>query len=94
MTPVDRENPPEPSAIRPFDFPEVDRRELGNGLDLRVARMSRLPVVSTHLFLRAGESTLDEARAGLAVLAGFLVRERASANPMLTAALVAGRNLG
>lgn len=70
MSPVDRLNPPEPSGIRPFEFPEVDHRELDGGLDLRVARMARLPVVSTHLFVRAGESPLDEASAGLAVLAG------------------------
>ena len=70
MSPVDRDHPPVPGGIRPFDFPEVDHRELGGGLDLRVARLSRLPVVSTHLFMRAGESSLKEANAGLAVLAG------------------------
>ncbi len=70
MTPVDRSAPPPSSAIRPFDFPDVDRRELPGGLDLRVARLSRLPVVSVNLFVRAGESALHEDRAGLAVLAG------------------------
>ena len=70
MTPLDRSAPPEPGAIRSFDFPGVDRRELANGLELRVARMSRLPVVSANLFFRAGESALGEEQAGLAVLAG------------------------
>ncbi len=70
MTHVDRENPPAPFDIRPFDFPEVDHRRMDNGLDLRVARLSRLPVVSTQLFVRAGESSLDEAHGGLAVLTG------------------------
>lgn len=70
MTPVDRRRPPEPQAIRPFDFPPVDRREAGGQLDLRVARLSRLPVVSVNLFVRAGESALEESRAGLAVVAG------------------------
>jgi len=70
MTPTDRSRPPAPSAIRPFDFPEVQRRELGGGLDLRVARTGGVPVVSANLFVRAGESALDQARAGLAVLAG------------------------
>jgi zinc protease len=70
MTPVDRSRPPAPSAIRPFDFPEVEHRELGGGLDLRVARAGGFPVVSANLFMRAGESSLDEARAGLAVVAG------------------------
>lgn len=70
MSPVDRTRPPEPAGIRPFDFPDVDRRELHGGLDLRVARLARLPVVSAHLFVRAGESSLDEKSAGLSVLAG------------------------
>jgi len=70
MTPVDRSRPPTPSAIRPFDFPDVDHREMGGGLDLRVARTDGFPVVSANLFVRAGESSLDEARAGLAVVAG------------------------
>jgi len=54
--------------MRDFDFPAVERRALANGLDLRVARMPRLPVVSLRLFLRAGEDALSDARAGLAVL--------------------------
>lgn len=70
MSPVDRTAPPPTSAIRPFDFPEVDHRELEGGLDLRVARLSRLPVVSLNLFVRAGEAGLTEERAGMAVLAG------------------------
>ena len=68
--PVDRTQPPSPGAIRPFDFPDVERRALPNGLDLRVARMSRLPVVSVNVFMRAGEAALRPERAGLAVLAG------------------------
>lgn len=39
-----------------------------NGLDLRVALMNRLPVVSVNLFMRAGEGALSDANAGLAVL--------------------------
>jgi zinc protease len=70
MSPADRTAPPPPSGIRPFDFPEVDHRELAGGLDLRVARLARLPVVSLNLFVRAGEASLSEARAGMAVLAG------------------------
>ncbi len=70
MSALDRSRAPEPGPIRPFDFPDVERTALPNGLDLRVARMSRLPVVSVNLFMRAGESELDEDRAGLSVLAG------------------------
>jgi len=67
---IDRNRFPEPGAIRPFEFPPVARRRISNGLDLRVARMTRLPVVSLNLYVDAGESALDTARAGLAVLTG------------------------
>jgi len=67
---LDRGGPPEPGEIRAFEFPSVDRRSLSTGLDVRVARVSRLPVVSASLFFRAGESGLDERVAGLAVLTG------------------------
>lgn len=70
MSTLDRTRRPEPGPIRGFDFPSVDRRVLENGLDLRVARMGRLPVVSAKLFLRAGESALAAERAGLSVLTG------------------------
>lgn len=70
MSTLDRSSPPDPGAIRPFDFPDVDRRLLDNGLELRVARMARLPMVSANLFMRAGEGALKSRRAGLAVLAG------------------------
>lgn len=68
MSALDRSSPPAPGPMRHFDFPEVDRRPLSNGLDLRVAHISRLPVVSVRLFMRSGESALDADRGGLAVL--------------------------
>lgn len=70
MSALDRTRPPTSGSIRNFDFPDVERRTLSNGLDLRVCKLSRLPVVSTNLFFRAGEGQLVESRAGLAVLTG------------------------
>lgn len=70
MSALDRSERPGSGPIRHFDFPEVDRRTLPNGLDLRVARISRLPVVTVNLFVRAGEQALPEENAGLSVLAG------------------------
>ena len=69
-SPFDRSSPPDAGEIRPFDFPDVDREALANGLNLRVARMARFPMVSVNLFVRAGESALGEDTAGLAVLTG------------------------
>lgn len=70
MRRTSRELPPEPGAIRPFEFPEVERQGLDGGLDLRVAPLPRLPVVTLSLVLPAGEALLDPARGGLAVLTG------------------------
>lgn len=64
---LDRSRPPSRGTFRDFDFPHVDRRRLPTGLDLRVAELRRLPVVSVNLFMRAAESSLSEANAGLAV---------------------------
>jgi zinc protease len=64
----DRTSPPSRGAIRDFDFPAVERRALASGLDLRVARAPRLPVVSVSLFARIGEGSLPDEHAGLGVL--------------------------
>ena len=55
MSTFDRSQAPASGPIRNFDFPEVERRSLSNGLDLRVCKLSRLPVVSLNLFFGAGE---------------------------------------
>lgn len=68
MSDLDRTLRPASGPIRDFDFPAVERRILSNGLDLRVAHVNRLPVVSLALFLRAGEGALTRENAGLAVL--------------------------
>lgn len=68
MSSLDRTAPPSSRALRDFSFPHVDRLPVSNGLDLRVGRMNRLPMVSMSLFMRAGESALGLDAAGLAVL--------------------------
>jgi zinc protease len=61
---------PEPGSVRPFDFPEVVSSVLPNGMEIRFARMGPLPLVTVMLVLDAGESRLEDARGGLAVLSG------------------------
>lgn len=68
MSTLDRTHPPESGTMRAFDFPAVARVPLPMGLDLRVAIMNRLPMVSLNLFMRAGEAALGPEAAGLAVL--------------------------
>lgn len=65
-----RTRPPEPGPIRSFDFPPVESARLDGGLDLRLARMPRLPVLSLGLIFPAGEAVLDDSDAGLAVVTG------------------------
>jgi zinc protease len=65
---LDRDSPPKGGPVRSFEFPDVERRRLSNGLDLRVARIARLPVVSAQLFMRSGEGALPAEAAGLAAL--------------------------
>lgn len=67
MTDLDRSRPPARGTFTDFDFPTVDRRKLPTGLDLRVAQLHRLPVVSLNLFMRASEAALTPETAGLAV---------------------------
>jgi len=65
-----RSTPPRPGPAPSFEFPHVERYELDNGLQLHICSVSRVPLVSLTLFLRAGEMLVGKDRAGLAVLAG------------------------
>ena len=66
----DRSEAPLPGPIRGFDFPPVSASKLDNGLDLRIVRLSRFPVVTAALILDAGEWVVDPGQAGVAVLTG------------------------
>ena len=70
MSSSGRASAPAPGPIRSFDFPRVRREELDNGLQLRCVGVPRLPIVTASLVLNAGESTVDDSHAGLAVLTG------------------------
>lgn len=68
--PLNRSTPPAAGPVRPFDFPDVTSIPLPNGLGLRVARMSQVPLVTLNVVLNAGESVLADSVAGLGVLTG------------------------
>lgn len=70
MSHTQRFSAPAPGAIRRFDFPPVQTDRLDNGLEMRSVQTHRLPIVTVTLVLDAGEATLSEDRAGLAVLTG------------------------
>jgi zinc protease len=53
---VDRTTLPVPGADRPFHFPRIFKRSLGNGLELRAVRHRSVPVVSIVLLVPGGSS--------------------------------------
>ena len=69
-SPLDRSNPPRPGSVRSFDFPDVTSSSLPNGLELKIAQMTRVPLVTVSLVMDAGEGLLPDGQAGLAVLSG------------------------
>ncbi|UCC25598.1 MAG: insulinase family protein [Gemmatimonadales bacterium] len=56
--------------MRDFAFPTVVRSRLDTGLAVDVVPIHHLPVATAFLVIPAGEDTLSEERAGIAVLAG------------------------
>jgi len=70
MSAIQRSEPPAPAPVRAFEFPDIEASQLSNGLELRAARLPRLPLVSAVLVLAASESAVSDEQAGLAVLTG------------------------
>jgi zinc protease len=64
----DRSRSPEPRAVRPFDFPAVQRRRLDNGLALLTASAGELPLVTVAVVIDAGASAEKPGEEGLAWL--------------------------
>jgi zinc protease len=68
-----RTAPPPPGALRPFAFPSVHRRTLGNGARVVCAPVRDAPVVTLNIALDAGALRDDPARLGLAALTAELL---------------------
>jgi zinc protease len=67
--------PPEPSALRPYVFPNVEQFQLDNGLKVILVEKHTLPVVEGRLILDAGAMREPAAKNGLASLTGRLLSE-------------------
>ena len=65
-----RTDAPPSGAIRPYEFPTVERGRLDNGMELRVVHKPPFPIVTAMVVIRAGETAAPEGRGGLAVLTG------------------------
>jgi len=66
---------PTPGTPRPYDFPEVQRSRLANGLSLIVANLPGRPLVSASLVLRNGAGDEPDGDAGATVLAARALTE-------------------
>ncbi len=72
-----RATPPAPTPARPYDFPDVERITLDNGLRVLVARTTNAPLVTVRAVVRSGAAHDSASKAGLATLMANLVDEGA-----------------
>lgn len=70
---LDRSVAPAPAALRPFDFPDTASARLQPGIQVRVAPIHRLPVVTFTLLLPFGGSSEPGDRSGLASFTAALL---------------------
>jgi len=66
---------PVPGPSRPYRFPSFERTSLPNGLELIVAPVRRLPLVTIRLVLDVGARQEPRSRAGIATLAATALAE-------------------
>ena len=61
-----QEQPPNPSAARPFSIPAVKESKLKNGLTVAVVERPAYPLVTVHLLIKSGAADEQASKAGLA----------------------------
>lgn len=66
---------PQPTALRPYQFPAVERAALSNGMQVLVVPMHRLPIVTVMALVDAGASADPEGQEGLAALTAHTLDE-------------------
>lgn len=70
---LDRSSPPEPGAVRPFEFPAIHRFRLSNGIPVIAAETTGVPVATLSALLPAGALRESADQAGLARLTTSLL---------------------
>ncbi len=70
---------PAPGVARPYEFPAVHRQTLANGLQLVVAPVPRLPLVTALALVDAGAATEPAGTEGIATLTARTLGEGAGA---------------
>ena len=74
---ADRSRLPQTGALAPFNFPDIRRATLANGLNVWTMEHRAVPLVNALLLIRRGSSADPEDRAGLAAITGDLLDEGA-----------------
>src|SRR2546430_3202739 len=69
---------PEPAAPRDYHFPHFERRILANGVQIVVAPVAKLPLVTVLAVVEAGASAEPENQRGIAALTARLLLEGAA----------------
>ncbi len=69
---------PQPGPPRNYRFPHFDRRTLSNGIQVLVASVAKLPLVSVLALIEAGASVEPEGKQGVAALTARLLLEGAA----------------
>jgi predicted Zn-dependent peptidase len=75
VTAVDRSVLPVPRPNDPFRFPQIHRRALANGLEVRAIPHHNVPVLSAVLLVRGGTAADPRERPGLAAFTADLLDE-------------------
>lgn len=75
MSRVDRSRLPVPGPDRPFHFPRMAKRRLGNGLEVRAISHHSVPLVSMCLLVPGGSAVDPPDRPGLVSLTAGLLDE-------------------
>src|SRR4051794_22023238 len=73
--PADRSGLPGLGAERTFQFPDIRRRALPNGLRIWTVEHRQVPLVSVLLVVPAGAAADPRERPGLAAMAGDMLDE-------------------
>jgi len=78
-TTIDRTTAPQPTAPRPYQFPQVTRATLDNGLRILIAENHNAPLVSLRALVRSGADHDTVHTAGLASIVADVLDEGAGA---------------
>jgi zinc protease len=73
MKTLDRTQPPQPGPVRTFEFPQVERTVLPNGLSLFTARQGAVPIATARIVLDAGVTREPGELAGVAHLTAHTI---------------------